>query len=245
MSQITLFLIIILFSSLCFASENVENKMKKLHVMGMYDTISNSKYSHFDNTSLIINFAKTMHLHGWKVIEYGIESTESGADQFVQLMSEEEMEKLKIQKGGNEKLKNKFFENLKKNLKKTLQNGEIVIHTPGMVHNELLSQFPNAYHVELWGTGDSKLNLKIFYSFSLLHYYYGKTLERGNKYYFMVPRTFEKSSQLIETPTKEGELIFIGKILIYLIYFDLFLFYSNIFICFYLFLFIFYLFIFF
>jgi len=64
--------------------------MIRLHIPGIPHTITRSEYSHCAFTGKVLRFAPMMRSRGFEVYHYGVETSESGATEQIQLMSKAE-----------------------------------------------------------------------------------------------------------------------------------------------------------
>jgi glycosyltransferase involved in cell wall biosynthesis len=72
------------------------NKIR-LHLLGLPHTITNDTFSHCAFTGKIVRFSKMMQSRGYEVYHYGIETSKSGADKQINLLSKKEWEIKRIE----------------------------------------------------------------------------------------------------------------------------------------------------
>lgn len=63
-----------------------------LHQIGLFHTITSLSYSHCAFTSKVLRFPKMMRPFGYRVVEYGNGTSESLADEHVQILTEDELQ---------------------------------------------------------------------------------------------------------------------------------------------------------
>ena len=158
------FLLIFCFSSFnCFIlpdelmQVNISSKDQKptLHMIGLFHTMTTNEYSHCAFTGKVLKFSKMMQMYDWKIIEYGNVRTESGADEFVQMLNETEFKHyLSRDKssftGDSADVRSThhsiFQERLIDAMEKRLREGDIVLHPFGMAHPEVVTKFTKVNH---------------------------------------------------------------------------------------------------
>ena len=148
--------IILILFLIAFVESKENDEKPTLHMLGLFHTITNKNYSHCAFTSKVLKFSKMMQLYGWKIIEYGNAYTESGADEFVQMLTEEELNEFKTSKKKTDFVGNDavigtpqhvlFEERLFPEIKKRLKTNDIVLHPFGKSHSFLVEEFDQVYH---------------------------------------------------------------------------------------------------
>lgn len=73
-----------------------ENSNIRLHILGLPHTITREEYSHCAFTGKILRFAPMMRSRGFEVYHYGVETSMSGANNNIDILSFKEWEDLKI-----------------------------------------------------------------------------------------------------------------------------------------------------
>ena len=153
-----------------------------LHMLGIFYTIVRKEYYSCAFTAKVKKFSKMMQRYGWRVIEYGIEDTESEADVFVQVMTENELKsRLQIKDMKKELLGvdasvasahyELFNQRLIQAVKGKIKAHDIVLYPFGNIHKEIGEIYKNAFHVESGiGYNNPGLNFRIYESYSWLHY---------------------------------------------------------------------------
>jgi glycosyltransferase involved in cell wall biosynthesis len=161
-----------------------------LHMIGLFHTIPNHHYDHCAFTGKVLRFAKMMQAQGYKVIEYSNGKSISGADEQVQIYTEEEVAEytktvdnfMKLAAMGTPMWQN-FQDRLVPELAKRIKKYDIVCHPFGTSHSILVSRFPEAYHVETgigYDTGDFGA-FRVFESYAWMHYHQGKDQIKNDK----------------------------------------------------------------
>ena len=161
-----------------------------LHMIGLFHTIPNHHYDHCAFTGKVLRFAKMMQAQGYKVIEYSNGKSISGADEQVQIYTEEEVAEytktvdnfMKLATMGTPMWQN-FQDRLIPEVAKRIKKYDIVCHPFGTSHSILVSRFPEAYHVETgigYDTGDFGA-FRVFESYAWMHYHQGKDQIKNDK----------------------------------------------------------------
>jgi glycosyltransferase involved in cell wall biosynthesis len=132
--------------------------MTTLHLVSLFHTVTNNAHSHCAFTGKVLRFPRMMKPHGYRVVEYGWEGSESEADEHIILGTEWEREELLPQlpdgthMGAQAKIGSplwkRFHRNLVENMRETVKAKDIICHPFGRAHQELLQLFPQALHVE-------------------------------------------------------------------------------------------------
>ena len=68
----------------------------RLHILGLPHTITRNEFSHCAFTGKVLRFAPMMRSRGFEVFHYGVEGSQSGATQDIQLMTDAEWRKLRV-----------------------------------------------------------------------------------------------------------------------------------------------------
>jgi glycosyltransferase involved in cell wall biosynthesis len=74
-----------------------ESPKIRLHIPGIPHTITRGEFSHCAFTGKVLRFSPMMRARGFEVYHYGVETSESGADVDVQLMTKAEWADLRVQ----------------------------------------------------------------------------------------------------------------------------------------------------
>jgi hypothetical protein len=131
-----------------------------LHLIGIFHTIHNQAYSHCAFTGKALRFPKMLQKYGYRVVEYSNGSSESEADEKVQMLSADELADLT---DANKRTRENFYGDLaavgtpwhdefEKRLvpamRARVKPGDIICHPFGHAHSRLLSDFSKNIHVE-------------------------------------------------------------------------------------------------
>ncbi len=63
----------------------------RVHMLGLFHTETTAAYSHCAFTGKVLRFPRMMQPLGYQVIEYGNGQSESGASEFVQVLTRQEL----------------------------------------------------------------------------------------------------------------------------------------------------------
>lgn len=174
-----------------------------LHLVGIFHTIHNQKFSHCAFTGKALRFSKMLQLYGYDVIEYANEGSESEAKEKVVMLTTKEYEDLignrdKTAFHGDvaaigTKHHTIFEAKLVDAIKKRVKPKDIICHPFGHAHSRLLQDCPKNIHVET-GIGYPTLvqgTMRIFESYAWRHYHCAKENRQGTNYEWVIPNYFE------------------------------------------------------
>jgi glycosyltransferase involved in cell wall biosynthesis len=194
-----------------------------LHLIGLFHTQSNNKFSHCAFTGKALRFPKMMQLVGYEVIEYSNEGSESTADEHVMMLSKEAYDNFfghrkktdffgdSVQVGSNAHVA--FEKILIHEMRKRVSSGDIICHPFGHAHSILLDEFPANHHVET-GIGypiTMGRSFKIFESYAWMHYHQGKENRQGINYEWVIPNYYDIDEW--KPKNEHGDYIaFLGRI---------------------------------
>jgi glycosyltransferase involved in cell wall biosynthesis len=163
----------------------------------------------------------------YHIIEYGNGQTDSEADEFVPIMTQDELLTMLSRKKdsdfygqdatiGSDQWRT-FDGKLINEMAKRIQPGDIVAHPFGLPHSNLQNLFPNAYHVETGiGYPNSGLRFRIFESFAWLHYHKGRAnngaSEGGGNYEWVIPNYFDKDDWPYNPNPTKDYILYFGRI---------------------------------
>jgi glycosyltransferase involved in cell wall biosynthesis len=203
-----------------------------LHMIGLFHTIPNHHYDHCAFTGKVLRFAKMMQAQGYKIIEYSNGQSLSGADEQIQILTEEEVAEytktvdnfMKLATMGTPMWQN-FQDRLVPELAKRIKKYDIVCHPFGPTHSMLVQRFPEAYHVETgigYDTGDFGA-FRVFESYAWMHYHQGKDQikndkneviqqgRRGKFYEWVVPNYYNSNDW--EPNYEKGDyILYLGRV---------------------------------
>jgi glycosyltransferase involved in cell wall biosynthesis len=194
----------------------------KLHLIGLFHTQHNLAHSHCAFTGKALRFPKMMIPHGYEIVEYSNEGSESLAQDKVQMLSVQELKKFFKRKdsdffGDNAVVGCRgheiFEERLIEALRTRVTEYDIICHPFGHAHEKLLSLFPRCFHVET-GIGYPTLmkgSYRIFESYAWMHYHQGKEGRNGTNFEWVIPNYFDLEDW--EPSYKAGDYIaFLGRV---------------------------------
>jgi len=176
-----------------------------LHLIGIFHTVHNQEYSHCAFTGKALRFPKMMQPHGYSVVEYSNEGSESAATEKVVMLSVAELAELTKSErrnresfhGGLAVLGSTWHTEFENRLLPAMQTrvkpGDIICHPFGHSHSRLRRDFPRNAHVET-GIGyptTMPKSFKIFESYAWQHYHAGKHSKQGSHYEFVIPNYFD------------------------------------------------------
>lgn len=164
-----------------------------------------------------------MQAQGYEVIEYSNEGSEAEATEHVTILTNDEYELLYGKRGDKEFYGNDatvgspghqlFEKKLIIELRKRVEDQDIICHPFGHAHQVLTELFPHNQHVET-GIGYPILmpnSFRIFESYAWMHYHQGKENRNGKNYEWVVPNYFDIDEW--EPKDEPGEyLAFLGRI---------------------------------
>lgn len=160
-----------------------------LHIIGLFHTIPSHEWSHCAFTGKVLRFSKMMHLYGYKVIEYSNGESESEADEKVQILSREELQRFideakgpdtkfhgDIAKAGSA-LHKEFSGRLTLEMITRVKKGDLICHPFGVAHQHLLVDLQpcGPIHLESGiGYPQAWCGQRIYESSAWMHWHYGK-----------------------------------------------------------------------
>jgi glycosyltransferase involved in cell wall biosynthesis len=157
-----------------------------LHMIGLFHTIPNHEFDHCAFTGKVLRFAKMMRMQGYEVIEYSNGESLSEANKHIQILTREELFKhtsTDTVRGQIPWIGSDFWRNfhtiLIEKLRLNVKDGDIICHPFGYSHSELVTIFPNQFHVETgigYPQGDFGA-FRIFESYAWMHYHQGKHIQ--------------------------------------------------------------------
>ncbi len=196
----------------------------RIHMIGLFHTITSDEYSHCAFTGKVLRFARMMQPLDHHVIEYGNAESQSQAMEFHQVLSREELlSLLPIRKESEFYAKTavigspvhkEYEKRLFPLLLSHVLPGDIICHPFGHSHETLSQLLPEALHVEC-GIGYLKTwaPYRIFESHSKLHYSLGYEQSSGRQYDFVIPNYFDGEDWPADYTLREDKpLVFMGRI---------------------------------
>lgn len=174
-----------------------------LHIIGLFHTKVSQEYSHCAFTGKVLRFSKMMRAQGYTVIEYSNAGSESDASEHVEILCEDEFDRLYGSRRASEfygdvavvgSEGHALFESkLIPRLQSRLKPRDIICHPFGHAHSSLLNLFPLNQHVET-GIGYPTTMPDAFHvyeSYAWMHYHQGKDRRAGVNYEWVIPNYFD------------------------------------------------------
>ena len=195
----------------------------RIHIIGLFHTQTNQKYSHCAFTGKVLRFSKMMQAQGYEIIEYSNEGCESDPDEHVTILSKLEFDQFYKNRSENEfhgnyaKVTSESHELFEKRLifemYKRLQLSDFICHPFGICHQNLLQIFSNNFHIES-GIGYPQTmqnTYKIYESYAWLHHHQGRENRSGKNYEWVIPNYFDLD-EWIPSYTPGTYIAFLGRI---------------------------------
>ena len=193
----------------------------KLHLIGIFHTITKPEYSHCAFTGRVMRFGKMMIPYGYEVIEYSNEGAESEATEHVVILTKDEFEPLKEkmnyspphgEASMDSDIYRAFCAKLNQELAKRVQPGDIVCHPFGHAHGYLDQLLPYAKHVEIGiGYPTCHFPLRVYETYTWWAWHQGKDQQAGNAYQWVCPMGYDIDDW--EVKRNHGEyLLYFGRI---------------------------------
>jgi glycosyltransferase involved in cell wall biosynthesis len=211
-----------------------------LHMIALFHTIPNHDYDHCAFTGKVLRFSKMMKKFGYEIIEYSNGESISEADIKVQILTKEELLEFvgpptslgALHGVVNTPVHKAFHERLVIKIKKFIKPGDIILHPYGYSHKELVTLYPECFHVEsgIGYVGEEFGAIRIYDSYTWMHYLLGNHLNKDangnviynngipkvgkwpNAYTFAVPNYLDVE----EWPAKETHgdyFLYVGRII--------------------------------
>lgn len=193
----------------------------RFHLLGLAHVETKSSNSSCPFTQKIVKLARILKSYGHTVLFYGIEGSEVECDEFIQVLTQDELyetygdfdKSTEFFKMGNDYKPNIIFsQNTIKEITKRKQKNDILLCTLGNYQKTIIDSV-NMLTVES-GIGYSGVYAKyrIYESYAWMHYIYGiEHKELGGWYDAVIPNYYD----IDEFPyinTKQDYLIYLGRI---------------------------------
>jgi glycosyltransferase involved in cell wall biosynthesis len=220
---------------------HISNKIR-LHIPAIPYTITRHEYSHDAFTGKVKRFAPMMRSRGFEVFHYGIETSESGANKDIQLMTKDEWTKLRIESlkflepdiSTEEAIKKheditvvpahhsnwstplsiKFNEILRSKLKENYRGTQTdIVCIPLSRMYDIAVKDCDYVTVEFGiGYSGSYLNYRIFESYSWMSHNLAVESKCPQNYWFVIPHAFDVSEFKLSLKPNKKRIGFLGRI---------------------------------
>jgi len=212
--------------------------MIRLHIPGIPHTITRGEFSHCAFTGKVLRFAPMMRAQGFEVYHYGIETSESGADKEIQLLTKAEWTELRIESymmlhnkatmtealrvledektfmselaNWDTPLYKKFNKRLAAALRENYRSSATDIFCMPLWKYHAIDEVPMTVVEHGIGYTNAGSNYRIFESYAWMHAYLGKG--NGNNYWFVVPNYFDVAAWPLSLTPKIDTVGFLGRI---------------------------------
>ena len=210
----------------------------RLHLPAICHTITREECSHCAFTGKVLRFAPMMRSRGFEVYHYGVETSESGANVDIQIMTKAEWSDLRVKsykmlhpEMTNEAVVAKlsdpksmvgdlanydtplwveFQKRLREELKKHYRSPKTDIFCIPMNPYKAIEGLDITAVESGIGYPNSSQNFRIFESYAWLHAHLGKS--NGNNYWFVVPNYFDSRAWPLSLSPKLDTVGFLGRI---------------------------------
>lgn len=198
----------------------------RIHLIGLFHTIPNNRYSHCAFTGKVLRFSKMLRMYGWEVVEYSNGESESEASEHVRILTEDEVLGFSSRKSGQDFYGNDavmgnpmhvaFEGRLLSAIQAHATPGDIICHPFGQAHaGSVPVVTPTCYHVESGiGYPNTWANFRVFESSAWFHWMHGTAKNSmGTNYNWVVPNYFDLTEWTPKTsPNPGGPVVFMGRI---------------------------------
>ena len=196
------------------------NNKIRLHIPAVPYTITRDEYSHDAFTGKVKRFSPMMRSRGFEVYHYGVETSESGANKDIQLLTKEEWTKLRIESliflepqltleeaekknndptmiishlsNWNTPLTVEFNKRLLNKLKENYRSNQtdIICIPLSRTYHDAISSL-DAIKIEIGiGYSGSYLDFRVFESYSWMSHDLGRDKKNPQNYWFVIPHFF-------------------------------------------------------
>lgn len=195
--------------------------MTTLHMIGLPHTKISNEYSHCAFTGKVLRFSKMMKPYGYDIVEYSPEGSESEAQIKVPIISDDEF--ITLTKLAQEEfpgsvanmgstLYKKYVQSVEILMRGNVRKGDIICHPFGPPHHNLISLFPEAYHVETGiGYNNPWAPYRVYESYAWWHLHQGKEGRYGHNYEFVIPNYYDLDEWTVKQ--ERGQyLLYFGRL---------------------------------
>jgi glycosyltransferase involved in cell wall biosynthesis len=214
----------------------------RLHLPAIPYTITRDEYSHDAYTGKVKRFSPMMRSRGFEVYHYGVETSESGANKDIQLMTKEEWTSLRIEtimwlnpkltfeeaveKNNDPKfvvsdlsnwsspLTKEFNKRLKTKLEENYrgQSTDIICVALGKTYQDAIKDL-NSVNIETGiGYKGSHMNYRIFESYAWMSHELGTQDKAPANYSFVIPNFFDTNEFKLSLNPTQLKIGFLGRI---------------------------------
>jgi len=206
-----------------------------LHLLGIPHTITRPEYSHCAYTNKVRTFAPMMRALEYHVIHYGVGGAISGANEQIDLLSEEEFHALM---GGKKDMRSPgwfvgdvadvrhpwyrtFNQRLIPQLKAQVDPDNDIVCVPfGLAHEDTINALPKLRYVETGiGYPKSFAEFRVFESYAWMHRVLGaenkdKPEDLGRDYWWVVPNPYDLVQWLYPADDERAQdyVLYLGRL---------------------------------
>lgn len=197
----------------------------RIHLLGVPHTITHSRFSHDAFTNKVRLMSPMLRTVGYEITHYGVAGAESGANEQVDVLSEqdwydllghrfEDKQRMHVADAhtGNP-LYRTFNARLKRELQDRVAPGDIVLHPLGIAHHEALGHAGVDLEMGI-GYPDSYLPFRVFETAMWMHFHQAKFGREPSFYEWVVPPYFDPSEWPVvdDADTERPYVAFLGRI---------------------------------
>ena len=218
------------------------SKPIRLHLLGIPHTITRDEFSHCACTGKVQRFSPMMRSRGFEVYHYGIETSQSGANVDINILTKKEWNELREKSykqlypnlsdeeisdrlnnpktfvGELANITTSLYMEFNKKLKSYLTENyrsratDIVCITFGPAHEEAIKDL-NCTAIETGiGYSNAYKNYRIFESYAKMHWYMQKENKSIANYWFVVPNYYNIEEFPVSLTPKKNRVGFLGRI---------------------------------
>ncbi len=220
---------------------NTNNKIR-LHIPAIPYTITRDEYSHDAFTGKVKRFAPMMRSRGFEVFHYGVETSESGANKDIEILTKKEWTKLRIESlifieptlslqeatkkndditlipnhhsNWSTPLSIKFNEILRSKIKENYRSNQTdIICIPLSRMYENALKDCNYVTIEIGiGYSGSYLDYRIFESYSWMSHDLGVSTKGPHNYWFVIPHAFNIDDFKLSLQPNRSRIGYLGRL---------------------------------
>ena len=194
-----------------------------LHLLGLPHTITNSTYSSCAFTGKVLRFSPMMRSVGYRVVHYGNAGATSGANEQVDILSQEELANFigeyapagQAFVGDTANVGNPLFLEFNARLRPLLHRaakpGDVICLPFGYAHQQAIDGLARPILETGIGYPETFAPYKVFESQAWYHWHCGRDNRHGHDYNWVIPNYFDISEWTLR-PDKGAYLLFFGRI---------------------------------